>query len=421
VELSVSTVRLIIVRVNQEDFWSGEPPDDDLHRIVGEDARPLPSALLGILAAVFALATVVGMVVLHPTGEERPDLSLWGVTGEVVEAEVYAVEVGPCPGFVPEDELVCRNVLFRLLEGEDVGEMTTQEFPDLPSSPEFEAGERVVLSYYPDSAERFRYTFADRDRKGLLLAIVLVFALAVVGLGRLRGLTSLLGLAASVLVLLRFVLPAILDGRNPVLVAVVGAAAVAYLALYMAHGFTWKTTVALLGSLASLALIAGLSAWVIAAARISGFATEESLYLTLVPGLVDVRGLVLAGIVLGALGALDDVTITQASVVAELRAANPAMTVRDVYRSGLRVGRDHIASMVNTLVLAYAGAAMPLLVLFVLSRQPLTAVANSEIIATEIIRTLVGSLGLIASVPVTTWLAARTRPAGRGHSPSRAV
>ncbi len=229
--------------------------------------------------------------------------------------------------------------------------------------------------------------------------------MVVVALGRLRGLFALAGLGASVVVLLVFVLPSILDGRNPVLVAVFGAAVIAYLALYLAHGFTRMTTVALLGTIAALTLTAILSWVVVSLAEFTGLATEESTLLTLFDG-IDVRGLILAGIVLGAAGAIDDVTVTQASAVWELKAANPSLGITELVRSGLRIGRDHIASTVNTLLLAYAGAALPLLVLFVLSTQSLGTVANSEVVAVEIIRTLVGSVGLVAAVPLTTWLAA---------------
>jgi uncharacterized membrane protein len=161
-----------------------------------------------------------------------------------------------------------------------------------------------------------------------------------------------------------------------------------------------------MGTFLALALTMALSFVVAWFARFSGFASEESLYLALLDG-VQVSGLVLAGTVLGAIGALDDVTVTQVSAVFEIGQANPGMSEHDLYRAGLRVGRDHIASTVNTLLLAYAGAAMPLLLLLSLSELPLTAIANSEVVAIEIVRTLVGSIGLVASVPITTWLAAR--------------
>ena len=189
------------------------------------------------------------------------------------------------------------------------------------------------------------------------------------------------------------------------MVAVVGAATIAFVALYTAHGFSRMTTVALIGTLAALILTALLSFLVVGIAEFTGFVTEESALLTLFDD-IDVRGLLLAGIVLGAAGAIDDVTVTQASAVWELRAANPELTSAELFSRGLRIGRDHIASTVNTLLLAYAGAALPLLVLFVLSEQSLGTVANSEVVAVEIVRTLVGSIGLVAAVPFTTWMAA---------------
>jgi uncharacterized membrane protein len=281
-----------------------------------------------------------------------------------------------------------------------IGEEVIVDLFELPD------GETEIVSVGPLDPN-VQYQFADLQRRGTLLWISLLFALVVVALGRLRGLLALAGLGASVVVLLVFILPAILDGRSPVLVAVFGAAAIAYLALYLAHGFTRMTTVALLGTLAALALTAVLSSIVVVAAEFTGLATEESGLLTLFEG-IDVRGLILAGIVLGAAGAIDDVTVTQASAVWELKTANPSYGVSQLVRSGLRIGRDHIASTVNTLLLAYAGAALPLLVLFVLSTQSLGTVANSEVVAVEIVRTMVGSIGLVAAVPLTTWLAAFT-------------
>jgi uncharacterized membrane protein len=177
--------------------------------------------------------------------------------------------------------------------------------------------------------------------------------------------------------------------------------------LYLAHGFTDLTHVALLGATGALVITVILSSLMTNLAQFSGLAGEESLYLTLFGG-IDVAGLLLAGIVLGALGALDDVTVTQASTVWEVRRANPTLGVGELTAAGLRVGRDHIASTVNTLLLAYAGASIPLLLLFGLSQQSLGTIANSEVVAVEIVRTLVGSIGLVTAVPITTWLAART-------------
>ena len=182
--------------------------------------------------------------------------------------------------------------------------------------------------------------------------------------------------------------------------------------LYLAHGYTPLTHTAALGAFSALFLTTLLSWLVLALAEFSGLVAEEAFYLLAIPEL-DLRGLLLAGVVLGSLGALDDVTVTQASAVWEVHGANPNLGSGDLYAAGIRVGRNHIVSTVNTLLLAYAGASLPLLILFTLAGQPLGIVANSEVVALEIVRTLVGSIGLVASVPITTWLASRAAAAGR--------
>jgi uncharacterized membrane protein len=266
----------------------------------------------------------------------------------------------------------------------------------------------VYLSLVESPDGSVAVNYYDRNRGLLLLAVTAGFALAVVALGRLRGFAALIGLAISVLVLIGFIVPSIIAGEDAVLVALVGGGAIALVSLYLAHGYTPLTHVAAVGAFSALALATALSWLVVEAAELSGLASEEAFYLLTIPDL-DLSGLVLAGIVLGAIGALDDVTVTQASAVWEVGQANPELSQKALFESGLRIGRDHIASTVNTLLLAYAGAAMPLLILFSLSGLPLGVVASSEVVAVEIIRTLVGSIGLVAAVPITTWLAASHR------------
>jgi uncharacterized membrane protein len=352
---------------------------------------------------VVAVLTLVGLAWLWPREAPAFEGEELGLTSEVVVAEVASAVDGACTFAA---ELNCHRVVFTILDGPDAGTPATQEFEISAAAPRFSPGQRVVLNVVPEAEPRFRYQYADRDRRPVLWALGALFALAVVGLGRLRGLAALGGLAASVLVLIVFIAPAILAGHSPVLVAAVGGSAIALVALYLAHGWNPLTHVAAIGTFGALALTLALSAIVAGLAHFSGFASEEAFFLTFVEGL-EIRGLILAGAVLGAIGALDDVTVTQASTVFELRRINPTASSPDLFRSGLRVGRDHIASTVNTLLLAYAGASMPLLLLFTLSDLPLGFVANSEVVAVEIFRTLVGSIGLVAAVPLTTWLAAR--------------
>ena len=380
---------------------TGDQPDD-LARLLGPDRRYQWNWLTVTVVALFVI-TFVGMIALRPRPLPPIDRAGLGLTGEVVAAEVVAAEDVPC-SFAAD--LDCHAVQFRVLEGEYLGEVAEQEFDIAPSSPHFTMGERVQLNVIPDAEPAFRFQFADRERRALLWGLAVLFGLAVVALGRLRGLAALASLIASIGVITAFIAPAILSGQSPLLVAVVGGSAIALLALYLAHGWRPLTHVAAIGTFSSLALTVILSALVLRIAQFSGFVSDETLFLTFVPNL-DVRGLLLAGTVLGTLGALDDVTVTQASTIFELRLANPALTRIELFRSGIRVGRDHIASTVNTLLLAYIGASMPLVLLFSLSELPLGIVANSEVVAVEIVRTLVGSIGLVSAVPLTTWLSAR--------------
>jgi uncharacterized membrane protein len=364
---------------------------------------------LVLIAGALAGATVVGLVILRPTGEPRGSIRGLGFAAEVYEARVEAVTEAPCPG-QPGGQVSCRRLAFQVTEGAGAGRLVSQEFVVSRTTPALEPGDGVLLAYDPAAEEGFRYRYFDRDRSSLLLWLALFFAIAVVVLGRLRGLAALAGLAASFLVIVLFILPAVLDGRDPLAVAIVGSAAIAFLALYLAHGFTTMTTVALLGTLGALAVTAILAGVFVGLADVSGFATEEALVVEIGAARIDLRGIVLGGVVIGALGAIDDMTVTQASAVWELRHANPGMSRRTLLRAGLRIGRDHVASTVNTLALAYAGASMPVLLLLVLSRQSLETVTSGEVIATEIVRTLVGSLGLVAAVPLSTWLASLAVP-----------
>jgi uncharacterized membrane protein len=246
-----------------------------------------------------------------------------------------------------------------------------------------------------------------------LLLLAGLFAAAVVVLGRFQGVRALFGLAVSLLVLTQFVLPAVLEGSSPLAVALVGSSVIAFVGLYLSHGVSATTTTALLGTLSSLALVGVLASIFVAATELSGVATEEVRIVQIGAEDLNVRGLLLGGMVIGALGVLDDVTVTQVAAVAELRRADPSLPFSKLYRAAVRIGRDHIASTVNTLVLAYAGASLPLLLLFTQAQQGFSDVVNGETVAVEVVRTLTGSIGLVASVPITTALAAVVA-AGRG-------
>lgn len=375
----------------------------DFDKLIGPDRRTLPRPR-GLAAWIIAVAVLVaaGLVILWPTDPPDLDLSEIGFAEEVVRAETEVATIGPCPY---DASLDCRLYQFTLID-EPVGEIVIRDYPDEPGQPDLEEGEVVFLSAVTFEDGTVDYQFADKDRRALLVVLGLVFAAAVVGLGRMRGLAALAGLVISVAILLWFILPAIVSGEDAVLVALVGGGAIALVSLYLAHGYNPLTHVAALGAFSALVLTTALSWLVVELANFSGVATEEAFFLLAIPD-VDLSGLLLAGIVLGAIGALDDVTVTQASAVWEVHSANPSLDPDALFQSGLRVGRDHIVSTVNTLLLAYAGASLPLLVFFTLSDQSWGFIASSEIVAVEIVRTLVGSIGLVAAVPVTTWLSSR--------------
>ena len=323
-----------------------------------------------------------------------------------VDATVTGVEEGGCVA-PPGSNFACSVVEVRIDSGPDTGDTFTRDQSVGPGSRALTPGDPIVVAKAdgePGTGED--YYFVDYRRDLPLVVLGVLFVAVVVLISRLRGFLSLVGLALSLLVLVRFVLPAILEGSDPVLVAVTGSAAIMFVTLYLAHGVNVRTTTAILGTLLSLALTGGLAIAFVELCRFTGFGSEEATFLQISAEQVNLEGLLLGGIIIGTLGVLDDVTVTQASAVWELRVANPAYSVRRLYSSALRIGRDHIASTVNTLVLAYAGASLPLLILFTISSRPLGAVLTTEVVAEEIVRTFVGSIGLVASVPITTALAA---------------
>ena len=374
--------------------------------------------LVGVVGAL-VLATVVGLIVLWPPPVAQDRTGGLGTPVDLVNATVTAAPVVPCQGGLPGALLVCRDAVARLDTGPEKGQSTTLNITEGPDQPTLRRGDRVVLGRADDGTEDVAYYFADYQRRAPLLILGLLFALAVVGLARWRGAAALIGLGASLVVLIRFILPAILAGSNPLAVSLVGSSLIAVVIIYLAHGVNARTTTAVLGTLAALALTAVLAVIFVAATQLTGLSSEEGTYLRGVLGTrVNLQGLLLGGIVIGALGVLNDVTVTQAAAVWEIHQANPDVDARRLYRSAMRIGRDHIASTVDTLVLAYAGAALPLFVVFTLAGRRLGELLSGEIVAEEVVKTLVGSIGLVASVPITTALACllvtRIVPAGVG-------
>jgi uncharacterized membrane protein len=367
-----------------------------------------------VAVGVLALAVVAGAVLLWPRGEaNRPAEAGQQDPTRLVSATLTRVQQVPCkeadPG-VPSS--TCIKVEARLVDGKQVRFDTTD-----PTGATFRGGQRVRLSVLEQEGQPAFYNIRDLERSRPMLLLVALFVLAVVAFGRWQGIRSLIALVVSFAVIVGFVIPAIMRGSSPVPVALVGAMAIMLVSLYLSHGIGRKTTAAVVGTGLALVLTAALTAGFVAATSLTGLASEDALNASFQAGGLSFRGLLLAGIILGGLGVLDDVTMSQASLVFQLRRADPTASFGKLVTGALAVGRDHIAATVNTLFLAYAGASLPLLVLFTTSGDSLGTVATAEAVAVEVVRSLCGSIGLIAAVPLTTLLAAAL--AGRGAEASQ--
>lgn len=349
-----------------------------------------------------AIATLAALLWMWPSAPAQPDGPDAGVTR--LKGQIVAVTEQPCPSEEPvAEEAKCIDATVTLHSGLP-GRIVTATVPSGPGSPKFAADDEVfVLRLQPDSGAA-TYQVSDHDRGTALWIVGMAFILAVIAFGRWRGLAALAGLAITFVLLLKFLIPAILNGEPPLLAAIVCAAAIMFAVLYLTHGFTTTTSMAVAGTLLSLALTGALAALGISLAHLTGITDDSSLYLDLNYE-VNTKGLLLASVIIGSLGVLDDVTVTQSVTVTELSRANPSYTFGQLYKAAARVGRAHIASVINTIILAYSGAALPLLLLFSIGNQPLSEIITSPIIAQEIVRAVVGTLGLIAAVPLTTALA----------------
>ena len=322
-------------------------------------------------------------------------------------ATVLSVSEFACAGLNTD---VCREVRIRLEGGEDNGAVKELVLEDATINPDVGEGDdlRVAKNVVPPGADPVpgrEYSISDFDRQGPLLLLALIFAGVVVLFGRWRGAMSLIGLGLSLAVVLGFMVPAILDGRSTLAVAIVGAVAVMLTTILLAHGAGPKSLAAIVGTAASLVVTVGLAVLFTDLTHLTGLASEEATFLQINDAGVSLEGLLLAGMIVAGRGGLDDVTVRQWLAVLGLRARHPGQSFRQLFTLAMDVGRDHVSATVNTLVLAYVGASLPLLLIFSSGQIDFLDAVNLEIIAKEIVATLVGSIGLIAAVPITTALA----------------
>lgn len=250
------------------------------------------------------------------------------------------------------------------------------------------------------------YYVKEPLRKIPLITLTLLFILFVIAIGGLQGLSSLLGLGISFVVLIVFIIPMMLSGTNPIMASLIGASIIMTSSVYLSHGFNKKTSIALIGTIISLIITALLASLFTYASRLTGYSTDEATFLVqLLDKTLDMKGILLASIIIGGIGILDDITVSQVSTITELFKVNPNFRWEELFKRSMKVGRDHIASMVNTLVLAYTGSALPLVMLFVASGASFEEIINFELVTEEIVRTLIGSIGLVLAVPITSVIA----------------
>ncbi|EON24761.1 YibE/F family protein [Nocardioides sp. CF8] len=385
------------------------------HRAVDVRTSAPVTRLLLILLALTAVATVIGLGVLWPSGE-RPTTPYSAAGVSYPDGEVLRVG-DPCPVVTEESTEfpdVCDDVDVRL---DDAGEVTGLRVPPGVADA-VRVGDRVTLVAIPkEGADTPDYGWVGVDRKPPLGWLALAFLLVVAVIARVRGLLAILGLVFAGLVMGYFMLPALLAGESGLAVALVGSTAIMFVVLYLAHGPSVRTSTALAGTLVGLLITAGIGLVAISTARLSGLGDESSLLLRNQADQLDFRGLLTCAVIVAGLGVLNDVTITQSSSVWELREAAPQLTRRQLFTSGMRIGRDHIASTIYTIVFAYAGTAVATMLLISLYDRPLIDILSDEAIAEEVARTLASAIGLVLAVPVTTAIAAATvAPAVRDGS-----
>lgn len=364
-----------------------------------------PRSLLLIALVLLAAATVAGLVLLWPSASAVPDrVDFFDPSGVQVKGTIESVTpVCDTAGGLASDDCNRLNVLV------DDGARASVQVPPYLLSTGLAAGDRIDLIAVPGAGgapTSYQFFGVDRD---LPVGILAGFFVVVVGLvARLRGLLALVGLAFAGVVLWRFMIPALLVGESGTAVALVGSGAIMFVVLYLAHGPSMRTSTALAGTLVGIGITALVGLLVTQAAHLSGAGAESADFLLSAAPDVNFRGLLSCAVIVAGLGILNDVTITQSSAVWELRAAAPDLSRPRLFASAMRIGRDHIASTIYTIVFAYTGTALALLMLISLYRLPLLDLISEEAIAEELVRTLASAIGLVLAVPATTAIAVAT-------------
>lgn len=345
------------------------------------------------------LSAFLLLCVLSPNGVSAQTQEQMVQTQQYFEATILSLS----------EENGQQSARVRVESGDQQGEeRSVSILPDARSGEiNYQQGDRVVVLQTLNGANQETAAYVvDTMRTNALLILTALFVLIVIVIGRFHGVLSIIGMIYSFVIIGRFVVPNIALGNDPVFISLIGGLLISPVTFYLSHGFNRKTTVAIAGTIFALAITGILSLVFIRLGSLSGATSDEALFvLTLVNQSIDLRDLLLAGMIIGSLGILDDITVSQAAIVQKLLNTSTHMTTREIFFHAMDVGKDHISSLVNTLILVYAGASLPLFMLFINSELSFSIAASTEIVATELIRMLVGSIGLILAVPVTTLLA----------------
>ncbi|RPJ28903.1 MAG: YibE/F family protein [Chloroflexi bacterium] len=363
-----------------------------------------------ILWLITLLLVVIAAFLLWPyfTQVNLPDANMSSFGAETVRAQVTEI--------IEEGEIDLGGTLQRyqvarveLLEGEYQGILMEIDYGRrgvLSNAVYLQAGDNILVTVGSRPDGVLTVYFVDFVRSDSLLWLTAIFVLVILLISRWKGLRSLLSMAFSLLVIIGYIIPHILAGEDPLRVSIIGSVILLGVTLYLTYGWNLKTHAAVVSMIFVLLITGTLAVLFVFFARLTGSGDENALFLMqMLNTQINLRGLLLGGMIIGALGVLDDLVTTQASAVFELHRANEALGFRALFQSAMRIGQDHVAATVNTLVLAYAGAALPMLLMFSLGRGNYGFLVNFEFIAEEIVRTLVGSLGLVTAVPLTTAIA----------------
>lgn len=359
---------------------------------------------IAFLAVFFLISTNIsfggGSQVVQDTKDTKDVLQ---EKEEIILARVLAVTeevVKDVPN--TETSALYQTLTLSLEEGNKIGEKVTLT----DTAFNVKKGDRVYLRHVTSFDGDEYYSMYDVYRVPQLLILLSIFFLAVLVVGKKKGLLSLIALFLSFGVIFKILFPSIVTGGNVILLSTLGALLSLFIAMFLTHGFGRVTVASFLGCSLSVLVTLLLSIYAVGSTSLTGFATEESVFLNLATkGGLDFTALLVGGIIIGVIGVIDDVAITQASVVNELRSANPTLSMTDLYRKAMNVGRDHMGAVINTLILAYTGSSLPLVLLLYVSDAPFVQLINREMITTEIVRTMVGSIGLLSAVPLTTLIA----------------